>query len=48
MIMARPSDLESRFVFALLNGVGFGTAFAAGIAVFFAFRSLPTATVFLY
>ncbi|HBO8980218.1 TPA: hypothetical protein L5D12_002747 [Pseudomonas aeruginosa] len=46
--MTRPSDLESRSVFVLLNGVGFEAVFAVGMAALFAFQPLPTATLFLY
>ncbi|HFH4240564.1 TPA: hypothetical protein ACGJ37_000420 [Pseudomonas aeruginosa] len=46
--MARPSNLESRPVFALSNGVDFGAVFAVGVAVLFAFWQLSTATALLY
>jgi hypothetical protein len=42
--MARPSDLESRPVFALKTGV----VFAFGVAVFFAPRQLSTETARFY
>ncbi|MDY4316879.1 hypothetical protein SOW02_18340 [Pectobacterium actinidiae] len=46
--MARPSDLESRPVFALPNGVGFGAVLAFGTAALFALRQLSTETALLY